>query len=501
MKPAAAANSLLPYDRAYCRATIIRQGDLPSTGQVCFPIYAKIATMDRKSIHIRTATILSGFTLLLIACNLGTSDNAPPTLAPLPTYTPQPTLGYAAVRPVVITEIDVTAAPPSEDLLPILLDKVESDRLMAHIRSLQDFRTRHIASTQTSAREGIGAARKYIKDQLDIFSSASGGNLYTFEQSFDAFVNSDVQTKQYNIVGAISGNEVNAGTIIIGAHYDSIGTPRDDGTVYAPGANDNGSGVAALLELARILSAEQYKATVMFVFFSAEEFNRQGSIPFAVWVRNRAIDVIGMINVDTVGNVHDFNGNRNDRQLRVFSAGPNDTSSSRKMAREANFLGYNYNLDLDLRVQDEIDRENRYGDHFSFSELGYPAIRLINAYEEKRNADPTDTIEFIEPDYLSRATQAILSIVMSLADGPRPPANIVLRDRDDGKRELVWEPVADAKSYIVALRPRDSLIYQQFAFDETKLSWDGFDDYAAIAIAAKDSRGLLGPLSKEIIPR
>ncbi len=450
---------------------------------------------------MKSAAVLSGFILLLLACNLGTSDNAPPTLAPLPTFTPRATLGYVAPRPVVISEINVTAAAPSENIVPALLEQVESDRLLAHIRSLQDFRTRHIGSSQVSPREGIGAARKYIKDQLEILSAASGGNLYTFEQSFEAFVTADEKSTQYNIVGAISGAEVNAGTIIIGAHYDSVGTPLISSEAYAPGANDNGSGVAALLEFARIMSSRQYRATIMFVFFSAEEFNRQGSINFAAWVQDKNIDVLGMINVDTIGNVHDRNGNRNDRQIRVFSAGPNEASVSRKMAREANFLAYNYNLDLDLQVQDEIDRQNRYGDHFSFSELGYPAIRLINAYEEKNNADPTDTIEFIEPEYLRDAAQTILALVKSLADGPRPPANIVLRNRDDGKRELVWEPVADAAGYIVALRPPNSLIYQQFSFEETKLAWDGFSDYAGIAIAAKDERGVIGPLSREIIPR
>ena len=457
--------------------------------------------MDRKAIHLKSAAVLSGFILLLLACNLGTSDNAPPTLAPLPTFTPRATLGYVAARPVVISEINVTAAPPSENIVPALLEQVESDRLLAHVRSLQDFRTRHIGSSQVSPREGIGAARKYIKDQLEILSAASGGNLYTFEQGFEAFVTADEKSTQYNIVGAISGAEVNAGTIIIGAHYDSVGTPLISSEAYAPGANDNGSGVAALLEFARIMSSRQYRATIMFVFFSAEEFNRQGSINFAAWVQDKNIDVLGMINVDTIGNVHDRNGNRNDRQIRVFSAGPNEASVSRKMAREANFLAYNYNLDLDLQVQDEIDRQNRYGDHFSFSELGYPAIRLINAYEEKNNADPTDTIEFIEPEYLRDAAQTILALVKSLADGPRPPANIVLRNRDDGKRELVWEPVADAAGYIVALRPPNSLIYQQFSFEETKLAWDGFSDYAGIAIAAKDERGVIGPLSREIIPR
>ena len=440
--------------------------------------------------------------VLLLSCNLGTSDNAPPTLAPLPTITPQATLGYADSRPVVLPEIGVTPLPPSENAMRQLLDQVESDRLMSHIRSLQDLRTRHINSTQTSAVEGIGAARRYINDQFEIFRAASGGKFYTFEVGFYAYTTPDERTSQYNIVGAISGADLNAGAIIVGAHYDSIGTPRDSGTVYAPGANDNGSGVAAVLEMARIMSASQYRETIMFVLFSAEEVQRQGSIAFARWIADDNVNVIGMINLDTIGNIHDFNGNREDRYLRVYSEGPNDASVSRRLAREANFLGHNYNLAIDLHVMDAVDRENRYGDHQSFSDLGYPAIRFINAFEEKRNADPTDTIEFIEPDYLRRSTQAALAVVTALAEGPKPPANIALRERDGGKKELVWEPVEDAASYIIALRPAGSLIYaDQLPIDEAKVVWAGFSDYAAIAIAARDARGLIGPLSQEIIPR
>jgi len=458
--------------------------------------------MDRTASHRKTALILTGFMLLLISCNLGTSDNAPPTLAPLASPTPQATLGYADSGPVVLPEIGVTPLPPSDDAMRQLLDQIESDRLMSHIRSLQDTRTRHISSTQASASEGIGAARRYINDQFEIFRAASAGKFYTFEVGFHAYTTPDERTSQYNIVGAISGTEPNAGTIIVGAHYDSIGTPRDSGTAYAPGANDNGSGVAAVLELARIMSASQYKATVMFVLFSAEEVQRQGSIAFARWIADDNVDVIGMINLDTIGNIHDFNGNREDRYLRVFSEGPNDTSVSRRLAREANFLGHNYNLAIDLHVMDAVDRENRYGDHQSFSDLGYPAIRFINAFEEKRNADPTDTIEFIEPEYLRRSTQAALALVTALADGPRPPANIALRERDGGKNELVWEPVEDAASYIIALRPAGSLIYaDQLPINETKVVWAGFSDYAGIAIAARDARGLIGPLSHEIVPR
>ena len=463
--------------------------------------YARMTAMESRATHIKTAAILAGFLLALVACNLGTSSGAPPTLAPLPTFTPRATLGYASVGPVsVIADIGVTPAPPSDAEMQRILAQVESDRLMSHIRSLQDFGTRHILSRQDSTATGIGAARRYINDQLDVFRAASGDNLYKFEHSFQAFFSEEERTTLHNIVGAISGTALNAGTIMVGAHYDSIGTPRSDSSVYAPGSNDNGSGVAAVLELARIMSRQQYKATVMFVLFSSEEFARQGSIAFANWIRENNIDLIGMFNLDSIGNVHDFSGRVNDRQLRVYSDGPNDSSVSRKLAREANLLGYLYDLDLELQVQDAIDRENRWGDHFSFSELNYPAIRIINANEEKLNGDPTDTIEFVESDYLRRATQATLAIVTALADGPRPPANIVLRQRENGTRELVWEPVADAVSYIIALRPPDSLVYQQVPYAETKLPWDGFTDFAGIAVAAVDERGIIGPLSHEIVP-
>ena len=269
--------------------------------------------MDRKATHCKTAAILTGLLLLLLACNLGTSENAPPTLAPLPTFTPRATLGYVAAGPVAVVEIGVTPAPASDAEMERILERVESDRLMAHIRSLQDLRTRHVDSSQSSEGEGIGAARKYIEDQLAIFSAASDNNLYTFQQRFDAWSSTpDSRTTQFNVVGAIRGTELNAGTIIIGAHYDSIGTPRSDPGAYAPGANDNASGVAAVLELARIMSEAQYKATVMFVFFSAEEFDRRGSRAFASWVQDNNIDVIGMINLDGIGNVQDFEGRVND---------------------------------------------------------------------------------------------------------------------------------------------------------------------------------------------
>ena len=448
--------------------------------------------------HRNTIAILGGFLMLLVACNLGTSENAPPTLAPLSTRTPLPTLGYVAAGPARVRGIGATPPAPTDVEIYRILDQVESDRLMTHIRTLQDFSTRHVNSTQISNSQGIGAARAYITGQFETYRQASGGHLYTFDLPFESVTPDGERRSQFNIVAVIQGTEVGAGTILVGAHYDSIGRPLDSIDVYAPGANDNGSGVAAVLELARIMSQTRYKATIMFVLFSAEEVGRQGSKAFASWIREDQTDLIGMINVDTIGNVHDRNGLVNDHELRVFSAGPNESSASRRLARTANFIGFNYGVNLDLIVQDAIDRENRYGDHFSFSELDYPAIRLINAHEEKLNGDPTDTIEYIEAGYLGDATKAILAVLTSLADGPRPPTNIVLRT-GDGEPELVWEPVAEATGYIIALRRPGGLFYErQIVHSETSLVWDGFTDFSGIAIAAKDAQGLTGPLSQEI---
>ena len=453
--------------------------------------------------HRATAAILCGFLLLLVACNLGTSDNAPPTLAPRATLTPVATLGYVAAGPVRIPGFGATVGPPSaDDALARLLDQVESDRLMSHIRTLQDFGTRHVNSSQISSSQGIGAARAYLSGQFETYRQASNGGLYTFELPFESVTADAERRLQHNLVAVVQGTEAGAGTLIVGAHYDSIGRPLDSAAAPAPGANDNGSGVAAVLELARIMSRSRYKATIMFVLFAAEEVGRQGSKAFANWIYGDQTDVIGMINVDTIGNVHDFSGLVNDRELRVFSAGPNESSGSRHLARTLNFIGFNSGLVLDLTVQDAIDREHRYGDHISFSELDYPAVRLINANEEKRNGDATDTIDFIESGYLRHSTQALLALVTALADGLRPPDNIVLR-ANSGVAELVWAPVPEAVSYVVALRPRGSLYYErQLAHSgSTSLTWAGLADYGSIAIAATDERGITGPLSHEIFTR
>jgi hypothetical protein len=442
---------------------------------------------------------------VMAACNLGTPAPEPPTLEPRPSLTPEPTMGIAGSGgvPVVMAPAGSTPAPMIEAQQAIvdLVNQVEIDRLMAHVDALQNFYTRHVNSETRSPTRGIGAARKYIEDQFELIKQ-QGGNLDYFPHEFD-LTWGKIQTHQANIVAVVPGTEPGAGFLVVGAHYDSIVIP--DFTIssaFAPGANDNGTGVAAILEMARIAALHPHRSSIMFVAFSAEEVGRKGSIAFANWLVSKNVDVFAMINIDTIGNQDDGHGGINASELRVFSNKPNDTID-RQLARTAEFLGFTQGSGLDLgmklAVQDAIDREDRYGDHFSFTEKGIPSIRFINAVEEKINGDPTDTIEYIEPSYFRRAVQSILLVVAALADGPLPPRNLTLRNNNT---QLVWEPVPDAVGYIVTLRFPGSLSYnQQFEVpgNTTSVPYTfGTSSYEGIAIAARGPDGIVGRLSAEL---
>lgn len=436
-----------------------------------------------------------------LACTLTQSD-LPPTLVPRNGDVPAvPTIGYATLSPTQLPADTSTIAPAvgAAPNITALINQIESDRLMMHVRTLSGFHTRHVNSPQNRSDFGVGAAKNYIMRQFEEIQASSQGALYVFPHEFDIEW-AGVRSRQTNVVAILSGTEIGAGTIIIGAHYDSRANDNNDGMGYAPGANDNATGVAALIEVARVMAQRPHRSTVIFVAFAAEEVGRLGSIAFVNdYVKRNNIDLITYINVDAIGSQTYANGTVNDRQMRVFSKGP-DTSRSRQIARTTNLVAFNYVPNLEIVVEDAYDRLGRYGDHFSFEEAGYPSIRFIEMAENTNRLDSTDTIDGVHPGYFRRTTQAILTVVTALADGPRPPTNIALRDNGDGTRTLVWEAIPDANGYVVALRRPNSFIYQQFETTENSVRWDGFtpQNFSAIAIASKNSQGMMGILSQEI---
>ena len=448
------------------------------------------------------------FLLVLVACNLGSSGGSqPPTLVPRASATPPPTLGFNGAVPQggggIMPDGVNTPATSIDVELYALMQQVDIERLMAHVQTLQDFHTRHVNSTQTSTTQGIGAARMYIQEQFEIIrQQAPFGNFTAQPQPFDLTYDG-IPTIQHNIIGYLQGTEPGAGVLVIGAHYDSIGPDFGNAEMFAPGANDNGTGVAALIEIARIMSQRQFRSSIIFVAFSAEEVGRRGSKAFVQWARGRNIDIMGMINIDTIGNANNRSGNIQE-SLRIFSCEDEpictDAGASRHMARSVELLGFVHSAELDMKVETTADREGRYGDHFSFSEGGYPAIRFINALEEWGNGSTSDTVNYIERPYFRKTTQSIMLIAIALADGPPPPDNIALRDTGDGDTVLRWADTEGAIGYLIALRWPGSTRYDQLLeSSETSFSWEGFTRYAGISIAARGSNGLIGRLSQEYI--
>lgn len=453
---------------------------------------------------IKTLLLITWLSLVALACNL-TSSSPPPTLVPRDPIaaTAKSTLGYATEVPEALPQVTPFKPQNQADLtLFTLLNEVEPDRLIMHIDQMVSFHTRHVNSPLTLSDQGVGAAFRYINDQLQAIQAQAPQNFTLFPDGvpFRAEFNGKA-TEQRNAVAFIQGTEEGAGVILIGAHYDSRSDDLSDAEAYAPGASDNGSGVAALLEMARVLSQRPHRASIMFVFFAAEEVDAQGSRAFVRdYIQRHDIPLEYMINVDTIGSWNGPDGTINDRDIRVFSNGPND-SNSRQLARMANFIGYNHALDLNMLVQDKMDREGRYGDHRSFEEAGYAAIRFIEALEDTDKREGRDTIDGVEVGYLTAATRTILGVVSALADGPRPPQNVTLRQEDDGMQSLVWEPIPEATQYIVALRRPGSLIYDsQFAWNATRTNpWDKWNQYEAVAIAAVGADGMVGPFSTEYL--
>jgi hypothetical protein len=451
-----------------------------------------------------TVSLLIGlwFGFLLLACSLGGApQNA--TLVPRPTNTPIPTIGYATLSPDELPGQATVAPPSSQATVLNLLNRIETDRLLVHVDTLVNVGTRHINSPYNLPNSGIGAARDYVWRQFaDIRAQYPNSGFSAFEDNFQVDFGG-IRSTASNVIGFLPGREVGAGVIVVGAHYDSITLDAEDASAYAPGANDNASGVAGLLEIARVMAARPQppRSSIIFAVFSAEEIGRLGSQAFINnYLKPNDIDLIAMFNMDIIGSSDDANGSINDSQIRLYSQGPNE-SPSRQLARAVNLITFTHMPTMETLVQDAPDRDGRYGDHMSFGEAGYPAVRFIEVNEEiDRHHTVRDNMEDIEPTYLTRSTQTVLTALVAMADGPRAPRNVVVRDNGNGTRTLVWEAVPDAASYIVALRYPGSIVYNQY-FETTQNSITSeiftADRIEGIAISAKDRDGLMGPLSAE----
>ncbi len=320
------------------------------------------------------------------------------------------------------------------------MDAISEERIGATMKRLEEFGSRYILSAQDSPTNGIGAAQRWILDEFKRYSPRLQVKLDAFTARKGQRVAHDVDLA--NVVAVLPGTVDADRFVVISSHYDSIaarrgpGTPRTEDesprTVQevepvAPGVSDNASGVAAVLELARIMSQYEFDKSVVFIAFSAEEVGLLGSQAYAAKAKQKKMEIEAVLNNDIIGNDVAGNGRSANNHLRVFSEGPED-SPSRSLARYTKEIAERYLPSMTVDLVFRRDRFGRGGDHTSFNREGFAAVRLTTPSENYANQHTaTDTFANASVPYATRIAKMNAAVLASLALAPKPP--VVSRPR------------------------------------------------------------------------
>ena len=366
------------------------------------------------------------------------------------------------------------------------LDQVDARSLQRYDHALIGFGTRHTLSTQTDPKRGIGAARDYIKGQFDQIAQTAGGRMTVELQSYVQPPASRIPTDTTitNVVATLKGTDPQSAdrVYVVGAHYDSRVTDVLNATSDAPGANDDGSGTSAVLELARVLAPRPTEATIVFVTYAGEEQGLYGSNHFAEVAKQNNWNIQGVLNMDIIGSPVGGSGLRDDRTIRLFSEGvptsetPAQTASrqtiggendgvSRQLARFVKETGENDSTGMRVKLVWRRDRFLRSGDHVPFLQRAWPGVRFTEPFEnfdhehqDVRVEDGKqfgDLEQFVDFRYLARVTRVVGSSLAALARAPRAPVNArVLNSALGYDTTLRWNanPEPDVVGYEVVWR-------------------------------------------------
>jgi hypothetical protein len=332
------------------------------------------------------------------------------------------------------------------------LDHVDSRSLQRYDHALVGFGTRHTLSVQDDPARGIGAARDYIKGQFDQIAQTAGGRMTVALESYVQPPASriPVPTTITDVVATLKGTDPASAdrVYVVGAHYDSRRTDVLDGTGDAPGANDDGSGTSAVIELARVLAPVANEATIVFVTYAGEEQGLYGSNHLAEVAQQQGWNIQGVLNMDIIGSPVGATGLRDDRTIRLFSegvptsetpqqaarrqtiGGEND-SVSRQLARFVKETGENDATGMRVKLVWRRDRYLRSGDQVPFLQRGWPGVRFTEPFEnfDHQHQDVRvedgkqfgDLEQFVDFRYLERVTRVIGSSLSALARAPRAP--------------------------------------------------------------------------------
>ena len=408
--------------------------------------------------------------------------------------------------------------------------EVSEARLRADVERLVSFGTRHTMSVQDDPKRGIGAARRWAEAEFHKTSKACGNCLeIVLPERMVTAERVPVPTRLVNVVAIQRGTERPNEVVIIQAHIDSRASDVMNATIDAPGANDDASGTALVLEAARVLSQRTFPTTVVYAALSGEEQGLLGGRLLADYAKEQGWTVKAVLNNDIVGNSRGSDGLVDDGNVRVFSEGPRadgddrlraqarrfggeNDSPSRNLSRYINDVASTVSTGLNVRQVWRADRMGRGGDQLPFQEAGVPAIRFSVAVEDYdhqhqdlRTENGTvygDTIDEMDFPYLARVTRLNIAVADRLARAPLPPVTSA-EAAVQTFTTVKWQPAAGAVAYRVWRRRTDVRDWgEPVRIDDpaaTSLKLDGVrgDDWL-FGVSAIGADGTESPVSSAV---
>jgi acetylornithine deacetylase/succinyl-diaminopimelate desuccinylase-like protein len=370
-----------------------------------------------------------------------------------------PLASFAALSARAGAQEPAGGAPSIAAVVQAAAGAVDPARIERTIRTLVGFGTRHPLSRTDSDTEGTGAARKWLRAELDAIAATTGGRLTVELQQQAVPCTRQGMPREItvvNVLATLRGTTDPNRVYVVGGHYDSRNSDGDDGTKPAPGAVDDASGTAVALEACRVLAASAFPATIVFAAYDGEEQGLLGSAAHAKALQAADAQVDGMIACDIVGNTLGMDGARYDRHVRCFSyAATGNDSHGRSLARAVAYAARTHVPQLGVKLVFRGDRYGRGGDHRSFFDQGWPAVRFTEPREDfsrqhqdvvTRDGKPYgDLPEWADFAYTANVTRVVVATLAELASAPPPPRAIsaqLRRDRYD--TELVDQPAPGA---------------------------------------------------------
>lgn len=412
-----------------------------------------------------------------------------------------------------------------------MMAEINADSIARNIRRLVGFHTRHTLSDTVSDTVGIGAARRWIKSEFERYSYQAGGRL---QVRFDGYLQEptsriDEPTRIVNVVAQLPGTQPASRDrfYVVSGHYDSRVSDAMNDTSFAPGANDDASGTAAVMELARVMSKYRFDATLVFMTVAGEEQGLFGATHYAATARAEDRDIAAMFTNDIIGSSVADDGSVHDDVVRVFAegvppdrelsdyhrmllytGGENDTPT-RQLARFIAETAHEYMDGFEGNIIYRKDRYLRGGDHSAFLAQGYPAVRFSEPHEDYRHQHQDvrmengvqygDLLRFVDFRYVAEVTRLNAASLARLASAPAPPENVGIEVRQlENNTTLQWDANSepDLRGYEIVWRNTTSpeWEYAEFAGDTTRYTIRGRSkDNFLFGVRAVDEAGHKSP--------